>query len=200
MSYRERSPDNFLEEVEEALSFGHDRIHFADDVFTLNGKRMSRLCEGILSRRLDFDWECLVRVASIDSETTEAMKRAGCDMIFFGIESGNDSILRLMNKRTTVEKAHLAFEAASSSGLRTGAFFILGYPGETDDTVLDTTRVCSLFAALIHLALIHCLVLGFSSGSKTELRGIGRDMKAQSRTALLPSKEISRRQRLGSPC
>lgn len=108
---------------------------------------MLRLYEGILSRRLDFDWECLGRVDSIDSETTEAMKRAGCDMIFFGIESGNDSILRLMNKRTTFEKARLAFEAASSSGLRTGAFFILGYPGETDDTVLDTIR----FAASLPL-------------------------------------------------
>jgi anaerobic magnesium-protoporphyrin IX monomethyl ester cyclase len=139
-SYRERSPENVLDEVEEALSFGYDRIHFADDVFTLNRERMLRLCDEISSRRLNFKWECLGRADSIDRETAKAMKMAGCDRIFFGIESGNDSILRLMNKKITAEKARHAVEAAGSAGLRTGAFFILGYPGETDDTLLDTIR------------------------------------------------------------
>ncbi|MGD0951959.1 MAG: radical SAM protein [Methanotrichaceae archaeon] len=139
-SYRERSPENVLDEVEEALSFGYDRIHFADDVFTLNRERMLRLCDEISSRRLNFKWECLGRADSIDLETAKAMKMAGCDRIFFGIESGNDSILRLMNKKITAEKARHAVEAAGSAGLRTGAFFILGYPGETDDTLLDTIR------------------------------------------------------------
>lgn len=142
-SYRERSPGNVLDEVEEALSFGYDRIHFADDVFTLNRERMLRLCDEISSRRLNFKWECLGRADSIDSETARAMKMAGCDRIFFGIESGNDSILRLMNKKITTKKARHAIEAADSSGLRTGAFFILGYPGETDDTLLDTLRFAS---------------------------------------------------------
>ena len=140
MSYRERSPENVVDEVEEALSFGYDRIHFADDVFTLNRERMLRLCDEISSRRLNFKWECLGRADSIDLETAKAMKMAGCDRIFFGIESGNDSILRLMNKKITAEKARHAVEAAGSAGLRTGAFFILGYPGETDDTLLDTIR------------------------------------------------------------
>ena len=104
MSYRERSPENVMDEVEEALSFGYDRIHFADDVFTLNRERMLRLCEEISSRGLNFKWECLGRADSIDRETATAMKMAGCDRIFFGIESGNDSILRLMNKKITAEK------------------------------------------------------------------------------------------------
>lgn len=140
MSYRERSPENVLDEVEEALSFGYDRIHFADDVFTLNRERMLRLCDGIASRGLNFKWECLGRVDSIDNETAKAMKMAGCNRIFFGIESGNDSILQLMKKKITAKKARLAVEAAGSAGLETGAFFILGYPGETDDTLLDTIR------------------------------------------------------------
>lgn len=140
MSYRERSPENVLDEIEEALSFGYDRIHFADDVFTLNRERMLRLCDEISSRGLNFKWECLGRVDAIDHETATAMKMAGCDRIFFGIESGNDSILQLMKKKITAKKARLAVEAAGSAGLETGAFFILGYPGETDDTLLDTIR------------------------------------------------------------
>ncbi|HSD58570.1 MAG TPA: radical SAM protein [Methanotrichaceae archaeon] len=140
VSYRERSQKNVLDEVEEALSFGYDRIHFADDVFTLNRKRLLHLCDEIISRELDFPWECLGRVDSIDRATAEAMKRAGCRRIFFGIESGDDSVLRLMNKKITTSDARRAVEAAQSSGLKTGAFFILCYPGETDDTVLKTIK------------------------------------------------------------
>lgn len=140
VSYRERSEQNVLDEVEEALSFGYDRIHFADDVFTLNRKRLLHLCDEILARGLNFPWECLGRVDSIDMTTAEAMKRAGCRRIFFGIESGDDSVLKLMNKRITTSDALRAVEAARSSGLKTGAFFILCYPGETDDTVLKTIK------------------------------------------------------------
>ncbi len=140
VSYRERSEKNVLDEVEETLSLGYDRIHFADDVFTLNRKRLLRLCDEILSRGLDFPWECLGRVDSVDKAAAEAMKRAGCRRIFFGIESGDDSVLKLMNKRITTNDARRAVEAARSSGLKVGAFFILCYPGETDDTVLQTIR------------------------------------------------------------
>jgi anaerobic magnesium-protoporphyrin IX monomethyl ester cyclase len=140
ISYRERSPANVVDEVEEALSFGYDRIHFADDVFTLNRERVLKICDEIRKRGLLFKWECLGRVDSIDKELSNAMKDAGCDKIYFGIESGNDSVLKLMNKKITLEKARRAVYAAHEAGLRTGAFFILCYPGENDDTVLDTLR------------------------------------------------------------
>lgn len=138
VSYRERSPENVVSEVEQALSFGYDRIHFADDVFTLNRERIVRLCELFKQRKLDFKWECLGRVDSLDKELAALMRDAGCDRIFFGIESGNDSVLSMMNKKITVEKARMAVDAAHLAGIRTGAFFILCYPGETDETVLET--------------------------------------------------------------
>ena len=140
VSYRERSPGNVLDEVEEALSFGYDRIHFADDVFTLNKDRVLEICREIRKRELDFRWECLGRVDSINKDLSMKMKEAGCDRIFFGIESGNDRILKMMNKKITVETARKAVNAAHGAGIRTGAFFILCYPGETDGTVLDTLR------------------------------------------------------------
>lgn len=140
VSYRMRSPVNVLDEVEEALSFGYDNIHFADDVFTLNKERVFEICREIKNRGLDFRWECLGRVDSIDKNLAMKMKEAGCDRIFFGIESGNDRILKMMNKKITVETARKAVNAAHGAGIRTGAFFILCYPGETDGTVLDTLR------------------------------------------------------------
>ncbi len=78
------------------------------------------------------------RVDSIDEEISIVMKGAGCDRIYFGIESGNDSVLKLMKKKITLDKARKAVYAAHETGLATGAFFILCYPGETDDTVLET--------------------------------------------------------------
>ena len=140
VSYRERSPENVVDEVEQTLSLGYDYIHFADDVFTLNRERLSRICAEIKTRGLHFKWECLGRVDSIDANIANEMKEAGCDRIFFGIESADDSILRLMNKKITVERSRQALEIARRVGIRTGAFFILCYPGETNDTVLRTVR------------------------------------------------------------
>jgi anaerobic magnesium-protoporphyrin IX monomethyl ester cyclase len=140
VSYRERSAASVVDEVEQALTFGYNRIHFGDDVFTLRKERVMQVCEEIMRRRLKFRWECLGRVDSIDKELVDAMKAAGCDRIFFGIESADDSVLKLMNKKITVARARAAVETARDAGIRTGGFFILCYPGETDDTVLKTLR------------------------------------------------------------
>jgi len=139
-SYRERSPENVVDEIEDCLALGYERISFADDVFTLNGRRVLAICAEIRRRRLRFAWECLGRIDAFDHATAQAMKAAGCFRIFFGIESGNDAILELMNKQITTAQARSAVAAAHRAGLEVGAFFILCYPGETDDTVLDTLR------------------------------------------------------------
>ncbi len=139
-SYRERSPGNVVDEIEEALALGYDRISFADDVFTLDRRRVAAVCDEIARRGLRFSWECLGRVDTLDYETARRMRQAGCDTIFFGIESGNDAVLRLMDKQITTAQARAAVEAAHNAGLRVGAFFIVYYPGESDDTVLDTLR------------------------------------------------------------
>jgi anaerobic magnesium-protoporphyrin IX monomethyl ester cyclase len=146
-SYRERSSQNVVDEIEEVLALGYERISFADDVFTLNGRRVLAICAEIRRRRLRFAWECLGRVDAFDYATAQAMKAAGCYRIFFGIESGNDAVLKLMKKQITTAQARSAVEAAHRAGLEVGAFFILCYPGETDDTVLDTLR----FAASLPL-------------------------------------------------
>lgn len=137
-SYRERSPENVIDEIEAALAFGYDRISFADDVFTMKKDRVVRVCREIKRRGLHFNWECLGRVDALDYPTALEMKEAGCTRIFFGIESGNEKILELMNKKITTEEARRAVIAAHQAGLQVGAFFILCYPGDTDDTVLET--------------------------------------------------------------
>ncbi len=142
-SYRERSPENVVDEIVEALALGYERISFADDVFTMKKERVINVCREIQRRGLHFAWECLGRVDALDYPTALEMKAAGCTRIFFGIESGSDQILKLMNKKITTEEAHRAVLAAHQAGLQVGAFFILCYPGDTDDTVLSTLRFAS---------------------------------------------------------
>jgi anaerobic magnesium-protoporphyrin IX monomethyl ester cyclase len=137
-SYRERSAVNVVDEVEQALACGYDRISFADDVFTLRKKRVLEVCEQIKRRGLQFYWECLARVDSLDDATYVEMYKAGCRRVYFGIESGDNTILKLMNKKITSEEAKHAVLAAHQAGLEVGAFFILFYPGETNQTVLNT--------------------------------------------------------------
>jgi anaerobic magnesium-protoporphyrin IX monomethyl ester cyclase len=139
-SYRERSAADVVDEIEAALSLGYDRIAFADDVFTLKPSRVLAICDEIERRDLRFSWECLGRVDALDQPTAQAMRRAGCRRIFFGIESGNDDILELMKKEITTGQARRAVMAAHRADLQVGAFFILYYPGESDETVLKTLR------------------------------------------------------------
>jgi anaerobic magnesium-protoporphyrin IX monomethyl ester cyclase len=140
---RTRSVDSIVDEVEEIAGLGYERVWFSDDCFTLNRDHLLDVCREMTKRGVDVGWECLSRVDTMDSEVANGMKRAGCIGVFFGIESGNDSVLGIMKKRITTAQAQSAVYAAKAAGLKVGAFFIVGYPGESNKTVLDTVRFAS---------------------------------------------------------
>jgi len=142
-SFRARSAGNVVDEVEEIVALGYDRVWFADDCFTLNRERLMEVCGELVKRKVGVSWECLSRVDTMDHESALKMRRAGCVRVFFGIESGTDEVLGLMQKQITVEQARKAVYNAKEAGLQVGAFFIIGYPGERDETILDTVRFAS---------------------------------------------------------
>lgn len=142
--YRVRSPKNIVDEMEEVVyKYGYERIWFADELFVANKKHIIELCNEIRKRGLDVKWECLSRADMIDEDIARAMKKAGCYKIIFGLESGDNRVLELMNKRLTVEQSKKAVETVVKAGIKAGAFFILGYPGETNETMLNTIRFAS---------------------------------------------------------
>jgi anaerobic magnesium-protoporphyrin IX monomethyl ester cyclase len=141
--FRTRSATNIVDEMENVQALGYDRIWFADDCFTLDRKRLLNICDEVIRRKLRIEWECLSRVDTIDTETAQKMKQAGCIRVFFGIESGNDQVLALMRKKANANLAKKAVLTTKSAGIQVGAFFIVGYPGETDETVLDTLKFAS---------------------------------------------------------
>jgi anaerobic magnesium-protoporphyrin IX monomethyl ester cyclase len=141
--FRSRSASNIVDEMEHVAALGYGRAWFADDCFTLGRKRLLRICEEIIERRVKVGWECLSRVDTMDNEVAGKMRKAGCVRVFFGIESGNNRILAMMKKNATVEQAKKAVEVTKLSEIQVGAFFIVGYPGEDSATLLDTVNFAS---------------------------------------------------------
>jgi anaerobic magnesium-protoporphyrin IX monomethyl ester cyclase len=141
--YRGRSPKNIVDEIENMISYGYDRVWLADDIFPINKKVAFGVCNEIIRRGLDLEWECLCRADLIDREMAMKMKFSGCFRVFFGLESGNDKVLKITRKRITVDQARRAVEAVKSASIKVGAFFILGYPGEDSNTMLDTIKFAS---------------------------------------------------------
>lgn len=142
--YRVRKPEKIVDEMEEVrYRFGYERIWFADELFIANKKHVIRICEEIISRRLDVLWECLARADLMDDEVAKYMKKAGCHKIIFGLEAGDDRTLKLMNKQLTVKQSERAVKTVAKHGIKAGGFFILGYPGETNETMLKTIKFAS---------------------------------------------------------
>ena len=129
-----------VDEIEEILALGYDRIAFSDDVFTMRPERVVAVCDEIERRGLRFDWECLARADGVDGETAARMRLAGCRSVFFGIESGSDLVLGSCARASPRPAPVTPSGPPTMPVSRSGAFFILCYPGETNETVLETLR------------------------------------------------------------
>lgn len=138
-----RSAGNVVDELSEIADRGYDRVWMGDDCFTYDTQRTIDICQGIINRGLDLRWECLSRVDGVTPDVLDAMRDAGCARLFFGLESGDDRILKAMRKQATFAEGRAAIELAGNHGLKTGAFFILGYPGETNESLARTVNASS---------------------------------------------------------
>src|SRR6266851_5287509 len=114
-----------------------------DDLFTLNYKRTFELAEAIEKEHLPLTWECLSRVTHVDRPLFEQMHRAGCKRIFFGIESGDENVLKEMKKGITPDQARAAVEACVAAGIKAAGFFMVGYLGETTDSLIRSINFSS---------------------------------------------------------
>jgi len=110
-------------------------VFIKDDTFTANRKRVLEICQGIRKRKLNFLWSCDTRVDSLDEEVLHAMRRAGCQFISFGVESGSQEILNTINKRTTPQDALRATEMAKRYGFTIRFYMMALNRGETAETL-----------------------------------------------------------------
>ena len=139
--WKDRSAESVLSELRYLKEhYGIRTVSFFDETFTMSKKRVRAICEGIRQERLDVRWYCNTRVHLVDPDLLRDMRSAGCSGISFGVESGNQTILDGASKQAKVEDAAKAIHAAKDAGIKTYCAFILGLPGETRDTAMDTIR------------------------------------------------------------
>ena len=134
-----RSPASIVAEIEECLcDHGIRDFYFRADTFTLQKSWVMELCTSLVQRGLDVAWGCNSRVDTVDAEMLAAMRRAGCWIVGFGVESGSDEILARIKKGATVDQARRAIHLCCAAGIRAYAFFMVGFPGETEVTARAT--------------------------------------------------------------
>jgi len=155
---RFRSPENVLQEIEALLALGIRDIHMYADLFTVNREHVLGICEGILERGWKVRWTCNSRVDFVDEEMLRTMARAGCWMIAWGIESGSPEVLRRAHKGYDLEQPRRALSWARAAGIKNWGYFIIGLPGETEETIRETIALAlrlPLDLALFHIAAPH---------------------------------------------
>jgi len=137
--WRGRSPRNVVEEIKLIHDkFGVKNIEFVDDTFTLNERRVEEICDEILRERLDISWGASSRVDSVNRELAEKMRRAGCWVVYLGIESASQEILDATGKRITMNQIAKAVRILKEAGIQVLGSFILGFPEETIETAEQT--------------------------------------------------------------
>ncbi|MFG0318369.1 MAG: B12-binding domain-containing radical SAM protein [Planctomycetota bacterium JB042] len=141
LRFRARSADNVLAElVEVNRTYGIRNVVFRDPLFSANKQRIKDLCDGIVREGLDLEWQCETAIKCLDEPLLEAMREAGCVSISFGVETADPDLGKKYSnsKIRSAEHAETVVRAARRLGIRTRAFFMLGFPEETRDQMHAT--------------------------------------------------------------
>jgi radical SAM superfamily enzyme YgiQ (UPF0313 family) len=139
--YRYRSGENVADEIEMLVNkYKCKGVYFCEDLFTGNNKRVFDICSEIHRRGLSVKWVCESRV-NVGREMLEAMKQAGCELVWFGVESGSERVLKMIDKEITIEQIKNAFSICKDIGLKAGASFVMGFPGETIEDMYKTVEL-----------------------------------------------------------
>ena len=136
---RKRSARNIIEEIKILQkNYGIREVAFYDDTFTLFHEVVRELCDIIKKEKIDLSWSCFSRVDRISEELLLAMKKSGCHLILFGVESADEQVLKNINKKISLEQAAGVVKLCRKVGIETRASFMIGNQGETEETIQKT--------------------------------------------------------------
>ena len=135
-AYSPESVFNMMKHLNQRYGIKH--IMFVDDLFLASRVRTEKLCDLILQENLNMTWSCTARVDTVKPRVLERMKKAGCWEISFGLETGSNELLQKMEKAARVEVSEQAINWTHQAGIRSKGLFMLGYPGESLETIKKT--------------------------------------------------------------
>ena len=140
--FRPRSTEAVVDEIELSMrEHGVREFDFFDSAFTIDKPRVHDICEEIQRRGLKFIWAARSRVDTVDAPMLRVMRDAGCDRIYYGIESGNREVLRTLRKAADLDQMVDTVAMTREIGIETFGYFMVGSPGETEATFRQTVRL-----------------------------------------------------------
>ncbi len=154
-SVRVRSAENIVAEIEYLNRLGIYNIHMYADLFTVNRQHVMDMCDLLIQKGIKITWTCNSRVDYVDEELLAKMGQAGCWLISWGIESSNEKNLKRARKGYKKEQAFKALQWAHNAGIKNWGYFIIGLPGETEESIKESiayAKQLPLDIALFHIA------------------------------------------------
>ena len=138
-SIRALPVEKILENIDRLVQeYGIKSMFFTDDSLMTLRSEFEKVCEGLIERNYDLEWSINARTSEIDEEILALMKRAGCWQISYGVESGSWEILKRIKKAATPQMQARALRLTAAAGIKSNAYIIIGFPGETAETLRET--------------------------------------------------------------
>lgn len=151
---RFRTTGNIIEELKQMVhSLNLREFFFWDDSFTANRKRVMDLCRAIIDEHLPISWGCTTRLDLIDDELLGLMKKAGCSQMDVGIESGSEPILKKIKKGINLRQINRGLELINRKSIFPTAFFMIGFPEETDRDIQQTFNLMKSIDATLTFSI-----------------------------------------------
>ena len=153
---RFRSPQNIVDEIRYVKdTFNTRSFYFEDDTFGLNKNIALDICDLIIEKKLNILWTCQQRANLVSDELIKKMKAAGCEQVFYGVESGYEEALLKMKKGITIEQVINAKKVLEENRMMFGTFFMIGFPWETRkeiDKTVTFMKELNPYAAYVNVA------------------------------------------------
>lgn len=136
---RYRSAKNIINEIKFLVNnYGIKEIIFMDDVFTSNKDRLLEFCQLVQDEKINIVWDCSSRVQHVDEEILLVMKKSGCSQLSFGVETGDENVLKSIKKGQTLDHVRKKVALSRKAGIETRSSFILGFPADTIESMQKT--------------------------------------------------------------
>jgi radical SAM superfamily enzyme YgiQ (UPF0313 family) len=153
--FRARSAENVVDELEACVQLGIRDFLFYDDTFTVVKQRVLDICNLIVQRGLDIRWDIRARVDTVDEEILFHLKKAGCQGVHYGIESGSKKILKVLKKGISIDQAIKIFKLTRKYKMAILGYFMIGNPSETVADIQTTFKVIKrLKPDFIHMTIL----------------------------------------------
>jgi radical SAM superfamily enzyme YgiQ (UPF0313 family) len=157
--YRIKSIKHLAREIETAVNdYGIKNAYFVDLEMTVNKKAVAELCDLLINKKMKLKWCCQTRADTVDFELLKKMRKAGCVLIHYGVETGSPRIMKLIEKKITHEQILKAINFTHKAGIETACFFMFGFPTETDEEMemtIDFAKKLNPTYASFHTATIY---------------------------------------------